>query len=221
VAFCRLAIALAVLIGSVSARAEEACLDDQGELGEYGARKGVQKRPFLKRLRVEATVWGGFFAADLVSTSYNYGGAISFYPVEDWGFEASLVVTDFKLGVEAPLTQFFTGQAFQNSLAFVIVGNVLWSPIHLKMRAGERSIIHGDVFFVLGAGDTINPTAQGATFDVGIGLKLYPNKWVAIRLDIRDYLILQEAIAVQRVTNNIVGMLGISLFLPGPRGSKK
>jgi outer membrane beta-barrel protein len=200
-------------------RAEEPCLDE-APLGEYGARKGIQKRDFLKRLRLETTIWGGFFAADLVSTSYAYGGALSFYPVEDWGFEASLMVTHFKLGVEQPLTQFFTGQVFEEALAFTVMGNVLWSPIHLKMRATERAIIHGDVFFVLGAGDTINGTVQGLTFDVGIGLKLYPNKWVAIRLDLRDYLMLQEAIAVQRVTNNLVGTLGISLFLPGPRPIK-
>lgn len=221
----RLAVVLASVLASVvasgPARAEEACLDDAAALGELGARKGVQKRDFLKRLRVEATVWGGFFAADLLSTSYNYGGAISFYPFEDWGFEASLVVTHFNLAVERPLTQFFAGNVFEQSAAFVVMGNVLWSPIHLKMRAAERAIIHGDVFFALGAGDTIHPTVQGATFDLGIGLKLYPNRWVAIRLDLRDYLMIQEAVGVQRVANNLVGTLGISVFLPGPRGGKK
>jgi outer membrane beta-barrel protein len=205
------------LASAAPARADEACLDDNATLGEYGARKGVQKRDFLKRLRVEATVWGGFFASDLLSTSYDYGGAIAFYPVEDFGVEASLLVTPFSLAVEKPLTQFFAGKVFQNSLAFVLVGNVLWSPIHMKMRVSDRSIVHGDLFFALGAGDTLNATVQGATFDVGIGLKIYPNRWLAVRFDLRDYLILQEAVAVQRVTNNLVGVLGLSLFLPGPR----
>ena len=140
-----------------------------------------------------------------------------FYPVEDFGIEASILVTPFTLAVEKPLTQFFAGKVFQQSLAFVVVGNVLWSPIHLKMRVSDKAIVHGDLFFALGAGDTINPTVQGATFDVGIGFKLYPNKWMAVRFDLRDYLLLQEAVAVQRVTNNIVGVLGLSVFLPGPR----
>ena len=51
----------------------------------------------------------------------------------------------------------------------------------------------------------------------GIGMKLYANRWLAIRFDLRDYLMVQEAVAVERVTNNIVGVLGLSLFLPGPR----
>jgi outer membrane beta-barrel protein len=210
----------AVIAIAPPARSEETCLEETDQLGEYGARKGVQKRDFLKRMRVETSVFGGFFASDLLSSSYNYGGAVAFYPFEDLGFEASLLVTPFSLAVEKPLTQFFSGQVFDKSLAYILVGNVVWSPVHLKMRAGEKSIIHGDMFFALGAGDTLNPTVQGATFDVGLGLKIYPNRWMAVRFDLRDYILLQEAVAVQRVTNNLVGTIGLSVFLPGPRYSK-
>jgi outer membrane beta-barrel protein len=200
------------------ARAEEACLENPTDpIGAAGARKGVQKRDFLKRLRLEMSAWGGFFASDLLSTSYSYGGALAFYPFEDFGFEASLLVTPFDLAVERPLTNFFAGQIYKPSLAFVVVGNLLWSPIHFKVRASEKSIVHGDVVFALGAGDTLHPTAQGLTFDFGIGLKLYPNRYLAVRFDLRDYVIVQEAVAVQRVTNNLVGLVGLSLFIPGPR----
>jgi outer membrane beta-barrel protein len=203
--------------GGLPARGDEPCLDPDAELGAAGRRKGVQKRDFLKRLRLELSAWGGFFASDLLSTSYDYGGAISFYPGEDFGFEASLLVTPFDLAVERPLTQFFAGQTFKKSLAFVVVGDFLWSPIHLKLRVSQKGIAHGDLFFALGAGDTISQTVQGITFDVGIGLKLYANKWFAVRFDLRDYLMVQEAVAIERVTNNIVGLFGLSLFIPGPR----
>jgi outer membrane beta-barrel protein len=129
-------------------------------------------------------------------------------------------VTPFDLAVEKPLTQFFAGQVFRPALAFVVVGNFLWSPIHFKVRATESAIVHGDVIFALGAGDTFNDTVQGITFDAGLGLKLYPKSWLAVRFDLRDYLMLQEAIAVQRVSNNLVGTIGLSLFFPGPRYSR-
>lgn len=196
---------------------EPPCVDPDEELGAAGRRKGVQKRDFLKRLRLEVSAWGGFYASDLLSTSYDYGGAIAFYPGEDFGFEASLLVTPFDLAVERPLTQFFSGQIFRPTLAFIVVGDFLWSPIHLKMRVSEHAIAHGDLFFALGAGDTINQTAQGATFDVGIGLKVYANRFLAVRFDLRDYLMIQEAVGIERVTNSLVGVLGISLFIPGPR----
>jgi outer membrane beta-barrel protein len=218
VSFRRLALVLGLLaaLGDY-VRADEPCLDPETELGAAGRRKGVQKRDFLKRLRLEMSAWGGFFASDLLSTSYDYGGALAFYPGEDFGFEASLLVTPFDLAVERPLTQFFAGQTFKKSLAFVVVGDFLWSPIHLKLRVSEKAIAHGDLFFALGAGDTISQTVQGVTFDVGIGLKLYANRFLAVRFDVRDYLMIQEAVAIERVTNNIVGVLGLSLFIPGPR----
>jgi outer membrane beta-barrel protein len=198
--------------------AEEApCLDPDAELGAAGRRKGVQKRDFLKRLRLELSAWGGFYAGDLLSTSYDYGGAIAFYPGEDFGFEASLLVTPFDLAVERPLTQFFAGQVFKPSLAFIVVGDFLWSPIHLKMRVSEHAIAHGDLFFALGAGDTINQTVQGVTFDAGIGLKIYATQMLAVRFDLRDYLMIQEAVGIERVSNNLVGLIGLSLFVPGRR----
>ncbi len=199
------------------ARADEPRLDPDAELGAAGRRKGVQKRDFLKRLRFEVSAWGGFYASDLLSSSYDFGGALAFYPGEDFGFEASLVVTRFDLAVERPLTQFFAGQTFNPALAYIVVGDFLWSPIHLKLRVSEHAIAHGDLVFALGAGDTISQTVQGVTFDVGLGLKLYANRFFSVRFDLRDYLMIQEAIGVQRVTNNIVGLFGLSLWLPGPR----
>jgi outer membrane beta-barrel protein len=204
-----------LLLCTVLARAEEACLDPNSPIGEEGARKGVQRKPFLKRLRVELSAWGGFFAADLTSTSYTYGGAVAFWPSEDFGVEASLLVTPVTLAVEKPLSQYFAGHVFNDSTAFVLVGDLLWSPIHFKVRASERAIAHGDMYLALGGGETFNQTVQGATFDAGIGLKIYIHHWVAFRFDLRDYVWVQEAVAVQRVTNNIVGLLGFSLFLPG------
>jgi outer membrane beta-barrel protein len=218
VTFRRLAVVLGLYVALANcAYADEPCLDPDTELGAAGRRKGVQKRDFLKRLRLEVSAWGGFFASDLLSTSYDYGGAVAFYPGEDFGFEASLVVTPFSLAVEKPLTSFFNGQTFPKSMAYVVVGDLLWSPIHLKVRVSDHAIAHGDVFFALGAGNTFNQSVQGLTFDAGIGLKLYANRFLAVRFDLRDYLMIQEAIAVERVTNNIVGLFGLSLFIPGPR----
>ena len=211
-------LAAGLFSGTSAAWAQESplsstpCTDEDGEL-----RKGVQKRDFTKRLRGEISAWGGFFAGDLLSSSYDFGGAVAFYPFEDIGFEASLMVTPFRLAVEKPLTQFFSGQVFRSSWAYVIVGDVLWAPIHFKLRAGAHHIVHGDILLAVGAGDTVNDAAQGATFDVGIGLKLYLQKYVAIRFDLRDYMMITEAVGVERVSSNLTGTLGLSVFLPGPR----
>ncbi len=208
------------LVPAVAA-AEESCLDPADPLGEAGARKGVQKRPFLKRLRAELSVWGGFFASDLLSSTYTYGGALAFFPFEDWGIELALHVSPFDLAIERPLTSFFAGQVYQKANAYIATANVLWSPIHFKLKGGERHIAYGDVFFFVGAGNTFNDTVQGLTFDAGFGIKIYPAKYFAVRFDLRDFVMVQEAIAIQRVTNNLVGTLGVSVFFPNPRPYSK
>ncbi len=187
--------------------------DDPGCAEEGAARKGVQKKTFLKKYRLELSGWGGFFAGDLVSTTYSYGGAISFYFTEDLGVEVSLLVQKFDLAVEKPLSQFFMGQRFVPTTAFIGVLDLIWSPVHLKVRATEHAIVHGDLVFALGAGDTFNDqTVQGMTVDAGLGLKIYLSRFVTLRFDLRDYLMIQEAVSVQRTVNNIVGMAGLSLW---------
>jgi outer membrane beta-barrel protein len=193
--------------------AEPPDADDPGCAEEGGGRKGVQKRDFLKKSRLEISAHGGFFAGDLVSTSYTYGGSLAFYFTEDFGVETTFLVTPIDLGVERPLTQFFQGQRFHASDAYTLVGDLVWSPIHLKVRATEKAIVHGDLLFYLGAGDTFHDSVQGVTFDAGLGLKIYPTKFLAIRFDVRDYILVQEVVSVQRTTNNIVGTVGLSFWV--------
>src|SRR5262249_40881136 len=64
------------------------CLDGDST---GGRRKGVQRRDFLKRHRFELSGVGGFYASDALSSTYSYGGALAFYPSEDFGLE--LLVT--------------------------------------------------------------------------------------------------------------------------------
>jgi len=187
--------------------------EDVGCAEEGPARKGVQKRDFLKVHRAELSAVGGFFAGDLLSTTYAYGGSLAFFITEDFGVEASLLIARFSLGIESPLRDFFMGQRFQEGNAYLVVGNLLWSPVHLKVRASERAILHGDLVFTLGAGDTIHDTVQGITVDAGLGIKFYLTRFLSLRFDVRDYLMIQEAVSIQRVVNNIVGTAGVSFWV--------
>jgi outer membrane beta-barrel protein len=219
----RCAALAALLLVAPKARADEpapaaevapAPVENEPPCADQGPeRKGVQKRDFLKSHRAEVSAWGGFFAGDLLSTSYSVGGAVAFYLTEDFGLETSLVVTPLDLGIERPLTQFFRGMRFHASNAFLLVEDFIWSPVHFKVRATDTAILHGDLVFALGAGSAFNETVQGLIFDAGIGLKFYPTRFLSIRFDVRDYLMTEEAISVQRVTNNLVGMAGLSFWI--------
>jgi len=177
-----------------------------------GRRKGVQRRDFLKRHRFELSGLGGFYAADALSSTYSYGGALSFYPSEDFGLEALVTRTPMQFRLEEAFTSFDQQTHFQPSIAWQGMLSLLWSPIHAKFKFSETRIIHSDIFAVAGAGRTFDPSVLGLTWEVGGGLKLYFNRFLSFRLDLRDFLLPQEVLGRGRITNNINVLAGFSLW---------
>jgi outer membrane beta-barrel protein len=193
---------------------QPSCLDETiaDELGQGFKRKGVQKRDFLKKGRFELSAIGGFYASDVLSSTYAYGGALAFYPSEDFGLEVIVTRSPVEFRLEAPFNQFDKEQHFVAQTALQIVGSLLYSPMHAKFKFSEQTIIHGDLFFVAGAGRTDADSVQGLTWEVGGGLKLYVAKYVTLRLDVRDFILAQEVLGRGRVANNVTTLLGVSVW---------
>jgi outer membrane beta-barrel protein len=191
------------------------CLDQSivDQLGKSLRPRGVQKRDFLKRGQLEVIARGGLFASDLLSSSYLYGGALAFYITEDLGFEAGLDLTYVKLDLDRPLAEFFGDDRFSPGRGYLALGNLLWSPVHTKMKMGS-GIVHGDLIFAAGGGRLFHDSVQGYAFDGGVLLDLFLNRWITIRFDLRDLVLLQEAVGETRLTNNLTFTGGLGLWLP-------
>jgi len=191
------------------------CLDQSivNELGETLHPRGVQKRDFLKRGQLEILARGGLFAGDLLSSSYIVGGAVAWFATEDFGIEGSFDMTYVKLDLDKPLADFTGANRFQGGRGYLALGNLLWSPVHAKMKMGER-IVHGDFLVTAGGGRLFHDSAQGIAFDGGLLLDLFLSKWFTIRVDLRDVVLVQEAVAETRLTNNLVLTGGLALWLP-------
>jgi outer membrane beta-barrel protein len=178
-----------------------------------GRRKGVQRRDFLKKHRFELSGLGGFYASDALSSTYSYGGAVAFYPSEDFGLEFLLTRSPMQFRLEQPFTAFDQQTHFSPTIAWQGVASLLWSPIHAKFKFSDTTIIHGDLFAVVGAGRTDDPSVLGLTWEAGFGAKLYFNRFFAFRLDLRDFLLPQEVLGRGRITNNVTVLVGLSLWL--------
>jgi outer membrane beta-barrel protein len=178
-----------------------------------GRRKGVQRRDFLKKHRFELSGLGGFYASDALSSTYSYGGALAFYPSEDFGMEVLVTRTPMQFRLEEPFTAFDQQTHFPASVAWQGIFSLLWSPVHAKFKFSDTTIIHSDLFVVAGAGRTSDATVLGLTWEAGLGAKLYFNRFVAFRLDLRDFLLPQEVLGRGRITNNVTILAGFSLWL--------
>src|SRR5262245_32613923 len=193
----------------VAPPARVACLED----AEDGyQRKGVQKRDFLKRHRMEIGGIGGFYASDVLSSTYTYGGSLAFFPSEDFGIEALITRAPVAFRLEEPFSAFDQRQRFLSGNALQAMGALLFSPIHAKFKVTEASIVHGDLFFLGGAGRTFHDSVQGFTWQGGVGMKLYFGKHLAFRLDIRDFLLPQEVLGRGRITNKLPVLAGFGLW---------
>ncbi len=187
-----------------------ACLEGDATGGK---RKGVQRRDFLKRHRFELSGLGGFYASDALSSTYSYGGAVAFFPSEDFGAEVLVTRTPMQFRLEQPFTAFDQQTHFQSSVAWQGMVSLLWSPVHAKLKFSEATILHGDFFAVVGAGRTADPSVLGLTWEAGLGAKIYFTRFFAFRLDVRDFLVPQEVLGRGRITNNVTVLAGLSLWL--------
>jgi len=215
---------LLVLFAASTARADgdlpseaplPSCLDRtiRDELGNQLKPRGVQKRNFLKRKHLELAAKGGLYGGDLTSSSWIGGGGLVYWITEDLGVQGSFEVTPIALDLDSPLQQFFGTQHFRPGMGYLALGDLLWSPIHAKMKIGG-GIVHGDLITEFGAGRLIHDSVQGVTFDAGFMLDLFTTRIFTIRFEARDVMAVQEAVAQTRFTNNIVTTGGFAFWIP-------
>lgn len=191
------------------------CLDRgiRDELGRELAPRGVQQRDFQKDKKLALSMTGGLYAGDLTSSSWIGGGAATFWFTEDLGLEASFALTPVALDLDAPLAGFFGDDRFEPGMGYLPLANLVWAPIHTKMKIGD-GITHGDIMVFAGAGRLFHESVQGVSFDVGLGLALFTSSWLTVRLDARDVMVVQEAVAETRFTNNLMATAGVAVWIP-------
>lgn len=216
-------ISAALVCASAPARGQKrpsdepvpSCLDQsiRDELGAQIRPRGVQKRPFLKKGQFVLVGHGGLLAGDQMSSNYLYGGSLTFFFTEDLGFEARFDVTNIALELDGPVAEFFGDDRFEGGTSYLALANLVWSPIHAKTKMGD-GIVPADVMFTAGGGKLFHDSVQGVTFDAGVIVDFYLTQWVTMRIDIRDVIAIQEAVAVTRLTNNIAITGGLALWIP-------
>jgi outer membrane beta-barrel protein len=94
-----------------------------------------------------------------------------------------------------------------------VLGNLMWSPIHAKLKLGG-GIVHSDIMLFLGGGRMIHDAVQGVSFDAGAAIDMFVTRALTVRLDIRDLTAVQEAAGETRFTNNLVATIGLALWIP-------
>ncbi|MDP9148363.1 MAG: outer membrane beta-barrel domain-containing protein [Myxococcota bacterium] len=218
----RLAVASAVGGLTLFLLADEAhaqCVDEELRQELVGGRhyRGVQERLFTKAFRHELSAMGGWYAADLYSSSWIVGAAYTFHFSEDLGLEASVQFTRFRTAVtdayerRYPQIQVLDRTDKPGTLYF---GHLVWSFAYGKLRWMGDGISRFDFNFALGAGVTDDSTSRGVTGSAGLGTKFYFGRWFAVRVDARDHVLREVLVGDEHLVNDVVVTVGASVFLP-------
>jgi len=191
------------------------CLDQtiKDQLGAELKPRGVQKRNFIKNKKIVVVGHGGLFGGDLTSTNWVAGGSLGFFFTEDLGVNIEVDATPLTLDLDAPLNKFFGDNRFSPGMAYVGLANLMWSPIHAKLKLGG-GIVHSDIMLFGGGGRMFHDAVQGLSFDAGAAIDLFVTRALTIRFDVRDLMAVEEISGETRYTNNLVATAGLALYLP-------
>lgn len=206
-------------LGRTEARVK--CLDQTlvDEFGRARARRGVQPRYFRKARRAVLSIGGGAIGGDSFDTQWQVAGNLGFWFTEDFGIDADFKLSPKTFRLERAATNDVTGEdrypdGIVDNFAYIVMGHLLWSPIHTKLRARGDRIIHGDFVVFGGAGSVFHDSSHGVGFDLGMSLYLYPARFVSLRIDISNQILAEELYGSRRITNNLVFNFGVGLWLP-------
>jgi outer membrane beta-barrel protein len=209
-----------LLLLSTAARAEDlptSCVDEKLKKQLIDQKRGrrADERDFVKQARHELTVFGGYYVSDLLDGTYIVGAAYTYHLTEDVGIEASFGFSQLQSSVAQRLERDRNVTILpKEDNVYLIFTDVIWSPIHGKMRLFADTILHFDIHGAIGVGIIDNSTSFGAAGQFGLGMKVLLGRSWGLRLDVRDHLYRQQILTVRQYVQDFTVTLGVSLFLP-------
>jgi outer membrane beta-barrel protein len=204
---------LVVLAGPAGAD----CVDEKLKQELIAKKRGrrTDQRDFVKSARHELTVLGGYYVSDLLDGTFIVGAAYTYHLTEDVGVEASFGYSQVKSSVASKLEHDRAVTVLPPSdRMYLVFTDLVWSPVHGKMRLFADTIIHFDLHGAAGVGIIDNATSLGAAGQLGLGMKFLLGKSWAIRLDVRDQIYRQQILQVSQYVQDFSLTLGLSVFIP-------
>jgi outer membrane beta-barrel protein len=209
--------ALVVLVLLAARASFGDCVDPVEKAKLIAEKRGrrADERDFVKTARHELTAQGGYYVSDLLDGTYVVGAAYTYHLTEDAGIEASFGYSNVRSSVAARL-EHDRGVTIlpKQDRVYLVFTDLIWSPVHGKMRMFADSIIHFDIYGAAGVGIIDNATSFGAAGQFGLGTKIFLSPSWAVRLDVRDQLYKQQILSVRQYVNDFSLTLGVSVFLP-------
>lgn len=192
------------------------CIDQEiaDRLAVKRKRRGAVDRLFVKQHRHEITAGGGYYASDLLSGTYLYGGSYTYHMTDETAVEFAGWYTHANADIVRALED-KRGVVLGETYARMIFAESLlnWSPVYGKLRLGG-TIVHFDLHADIGVGVIDSKTSRGASGVIGFGIRLFMGQAVAFRIDAKNRTFRQELLDERFLVNDSAVTASLSVFLP-------
>ncbi len=183
--------------------------------------KAVQKKPVLKRTRVELSPFAALGINDPFYTHVAAGGSLTFFPHDNFGI--GLTMTYFLAHPKTSAHQVIRlGQksvpAEFNLPRYFVGADLHWIPIYGKVSLFNSAITPFDLYIVAGGGIANTGVDTRLSSNIGIGQRFFIGDFLAFRIELRDYMYLDtlrvDGQLRSDIQNYVLLQLGVSLFVP-------
>jgi outer membrane beta-barrel protein len=172
-------------------------------------------RLFVKSLRHELALLGGYYVSDLFDSTFSLAGHYTFFMSENFGSELSVGWSRLRTttadtveeanNFDLPLVRQDIVRAF---------GSLAWSPLYGKVRLFAGSIWRYDFYLLAGPGVVVDPVSYGLAGNFGVGMRVFVHQAVSLRFEARDYLYGQELLSEDYLVNDLSFTAGVGVMLP-------
>jgi outer membrane beta-barrel protein len=176
----------------------------------------VERRE-VKTAKIDTENWeAGLYVGSLSVEDFEvnpvYGARIAYHLSEDFFAEAIAGTSDAglssyeRLSGGAPLLTESERQFTYYSLGFG------WNALPGEIFLGGKRAYNSAVYLTLGAGATRFAGADRFTITAGAGARVLVKDWLAVHLDMRDYIMDVDVFGANKSTHNYEATLGLTAF---------
>lgn len=188
------------------------------ELENPGSVAAIQNRAY--RMQHELALSVGVLPADafnkglFAQVSYTAHFTDSFAWMVGRGAYNLVIPTGLREQLQRDFNALPTNPDF-DAVQFFVGSDLMWSPFYGKLAVLNKSVLHGEAFFLLGA--TLFKFTQ--VFRPGInwggGVRLFASQWVSFRLDVTDDVVLPIGGAATGILNVVAINLSLAINFGG------
>jgi len=186
--------------------------------------RAVSRRTFLKANRFELAPQAGISTNDPFFRSWAFGTRGSWHFSEEFSLDLGGAFAPIQeqldifraLNVD-PRDLDLTKVATTTLVGYGDIG-VTFSPFYGKVALASEFVGHFDIFVSSGLGLVVDgqltSPAVHPALEAGIGSRLFLNRWLCLRADVRDFLYPSDINGEQSLGNLLLLNLGVGAFFP-------